>query len=218
MQTVSHAVSEGTVVNDTGPEKAFLFVGNAKCLDFVNTELIVKGRPVDLLENFGNLVSWLAETQALDAAEAREAVRRWGGRPEGARVFAEGRAFRAVLRAMVERVVNGKPVQSPALDAINKLLQNRVGYSQLVRERGGFGRRFHSGSVEAIHLLVPLAEFASDLLCHYDQALIKRCQNPACILYFYDTTKNHARRWCSMSICGNRIKVAAHYSRHRAKS
>ncbi|MBM4134500.1 MAG: hypothetical protein FJ245_12125 [Nitrospira sp.] len=211
-------MSEGTAINDDGAKQAFLFVGNATCLDFVNTELILKGRPVDLLENFGDLVSWLVEAQALDAAEAQKAVRRWGDRPEGNRVFQEGRAFRAVLRAMVERIVNGKPVQPPALDAINKLLQNRVGYSQLIRGRDGFERRFHSGSAEAVHLLVPLAEFASDLLCHYDHALIKRCQNPACILYFYDTTKNHARRWCSMSLCGNRMKVAAHYSRHRAKS
>lgn len=211
-------MNEGAVVNGIGSEKAFFFVGNAKCLDFVNTELIVKGRPVDLLENFGDLVSWLVEAQALGAAEAREAMRRWGGQPEGMRVFEEGRVFRAGLRAMVERIVDGKPVQQAILDAINELLQNRIGYSQLVRGRGGFERRFHSGSTEAIHLLVPLAEFASDLLCHYDHALIKRCQNPACILYFYDTTKNHARRWCSMSLCGNRMKVAAHYSRHRAKS
>lgn len=211
-------MSDEAAVRNPAPDTAFLFVGNAKCLDFVNTELIVRGRPVDLLRNFGDLVSWLVEAQALDASEAREAVRRWGGRPEGTRVFEEGRAFRAVLRAMVERIVNGKPVQPAAVDAINTLLQNRVGYSQLVRGRGGFERRFHSGSAEAVHLLAPLAEFASDLLCHYDPALIKRCQNPACILYFYDTTKNHARRWCSMSLCGNRMKAAAHYSRHRTKS
>lgn len=30
----------------------------------------------------------------------------------------------------------------------------------------------------------------------------------ACILFFYDTTKNYSRRWCSMSACGNRMKVA----------
>jgi predicted RNA-binding Zn ribbon-like protein len=29
------------------------------------------------------------------------------------------------------------------------------------------------------------------------------CKNQACILYFYDTTKNHRRNWCSMGICGN---------------
>jgi predicted RNA-binding Zn ribbon-like protein len=37
------------------------------------------------------------------------------------------------------------------------------------------------------------------------------------VLFFYDTTKNHARRWCSMAFCGNRHKVAAHYRRLRGK-
>jgi len=44
---------------------------------------------------------------------------------------------------------------------------------------------------------------------------VKACQNPQCVLLFYDTTKNHARRWCSMAACGNRAKVAAHYQRAR---
>jgi predicted RNA-binding Zn ribbon-like protein len=193
----------------------FLFVGNSKCLDYINTELIVKGQPVDLLKNFGDLIAWLVEAQGFDAAEGRKALSRWDGQPEGTRLFEEGRAFRAALRSMVERMVSGRPVPQAALDAINRLLRNRVGYSQLVRTHGGFERRLHAGAPEASHLLVPLAEFASDLLCHSDPAFIKKCQNPACILYFYDTTKNHGRRWCSMGICGNRMKVAAHYRRLR---
>ena len=48
-----------------------------------------------------------------------------------------------------------------------------------------------------------------------DLSLVKACQNPQCVLFFYDTTKNHARRWCSMAACGNRAKVAAHYQRAR---
>ncbi|MBH0192038.1 MAG: hypothetical protein HP492_09850 [Nitrospira sp.] len=61
------------------------------------------------------------------------------------------------------------------------------------------------------------AEAAGNLLCRADFALIKKCGNPACILYFYDTTKNHTRNWCSMQVCGNRMKVAAHYWRNRSR-
>src|SRR5437867_3930953 len=85
----------------------------------------------------------------------------------------------------------------------------------LVGTRNGFERRRLFQPREPIHLLVPVAESASDLLCHGDLALILKCENPRCILYFYDTTKNHARRWCSMTVCGNRMKVAAHYRRRR---
>jgi predicted RNA-binding Zn ribbon-like protein len=57
---------------------------------------------------------------------------------------------------------------------------------------------------------------ASDLLCRGDLALVKRCANPACGVFFYDTLKNHTRRWCSTTECGNRMRVAAHYRRRRA--
>ena len=60
-----------------------------------------------------------------------------------------------------------------------------------------------------------MADSAAEFLVSGDRALVRKCKNPGCILYFYDTTRNHARAWCSMNACGNRMKVAAHYRRHR---
>jgi len=37
---------------------------------------------------------------------------------------------------------------------------------------------------------VPVAESAMDLLCDGDPTLVRKCENPACVLYFYDATKN----------------------------
>jgi predicted RNA-binding Zn ribbon-like protein len=196
--------------------KQFLFVGNHPCLDFINTEIIQQGQPVDLLGSFEDLVAWLVQAQFLDVMEAKEAVGRWSGQREGMRLFEEVKGFRAALRAAVERIAMGGRVPPSALSAINELLSRRVGYTQLVRGRSGFEREHHSESNGADRLLVPLAEAASDLLCDADLSLIKRCRNASCILHFYDTTKNHARRWCSMSLCGNRMKVAAHYRRRRS--
>ncbi len=78
---------------------------------------------------------------------------------------------------------------------------------------GGFEKRFRAEFREPAQLLWPVAESACDLLCYADLTLVKKCENPICVLFFYDTTKNHSRRWCSMSVCGNRMKVAAHYQR-----
>lgn len=197
--------------------KTFLFVSNHPCLDFINTQMIQQGRLVDLLESFDDLVSWLVQASVLTAAEATEAVRKWGGQRTGDRTFEEARTFRAVLRGMVEQIVKGRSVPTAAIESINRFLGARLGHTQLARVRGVFERRFRSQTTQAIHLVVPIAESASDLLCHSDLSLIKRCRNPACILYFYDTTKNHARHWCSMNICGNRMKVAAHYRRTRSQ-
>ena len=204
-------------MRNEGKGSKFIFVGNHICLDFINTQIIHKGRIVDLLQDFSHLVEWLTETEVLDVTKAKETHRKWTGKPESERVLEQAREFRSVLRAIIERIIEGKPTQKSAVDAINKLLSNRIGYPQLIRVRDGFKTQFYAESSEVIHLIVPLAESASDLLCHGDFSLIKKCENPVCVLYFYDVSKNHARRWCSMNICGNRMKVAAHYRRQRRK-
>jgi predicted RNA-binding Zn ribbon-like protein len=45
---------------------------------------------------------------------------------------------------------------------------------------------------------------------------IRRCAHPDCILYFLDTSARGSRRWCSMTVCGNRAKAARHYARVRS--
>jgi predicted RNA-binding Zn ribbon-like protein len=197
-------------------EQRFLFIGNHPCLDFINTQIAQNGQPVDLLDTFSDLVLWLVQMQLLNREEAERAERKWGGRPEGRKTLEQAREFRTTLREMVERIAAGKPVPQAALEAINERLRDRVGYFQLIRRSGQLEREFQVGSQEANQLLGLLAESASDLLCTCESSLIKKCQNPVCVLFFYDTTKNHARRWCSMSVCGNRIKVAAHHRRHQS--
>jgi predicted RNA-binding Zn ribbon-like protein len=62
-------------------------------------------------------------------------------------------------------------------------------------------------------LLQPIAAAAADLICHQDFRLIRACAGSGCTLLFLDRTKAHARRWCSMAVCGNRAKAAAHRAR-----
>ena len=196
-------------------ETPFLFVGNQRCLDFINTSLVVNGRPVDLLATFSDLVTWLVQVELLSEEAGKKMERQWGKQGEGAATLEQARAFRDTLREMVERIAAGRPVPQAAMEAINGMLHYRFGYPQVIRRNGKFERGYLADSKEANQLLGLLAEAAANLLCRCELSLIKKCQNPLCVLLFYDTTKNHARHWCSMTLCGNRSKVAAHYRRHR---
>ena len=62
-------------------------------------------------------------------------------------------------------------------------------------------------------LLAALARSAAELLVEGPRAPIRRCANSSCRLFFYDDSRTHRRRWCSMAVCGNRHKVAAFLSR-----
>lgn len=192
----------------------FLFVGNHPCLDFINTQMIVRGNPTDLLGGCEDLVAWLGQASMVDKVQAAVVMTQWSHKDQE-QLFEQGIRFRNTLREMAKRIVARKSIPNSAVASINQVLSRCPGYTQLVYKKGRFERHFQSQAAQKDCLLAPLAEAASDLLCSGELSLVKKCGNPACILYFYDTTKNHTRNWCSMQLCGNRIKVAAHYQRKR---
>lgn len=221
------------------PERpAALFVGNALWLDFVNTRYIVRNRPVDVLVSFAALVEWLAESAALSADDARAAIARWDGTAEGADLLKEALALRDALRDLADLFATG--TQAPqasdraggrdagapaaiavAVAAINGILRANVSYDELtpVPDQTGpvvrYARHARLTGSAPLRLLAPLADSASELLCGGDPSRVHRCGNPKCVLYFYDTTRNRRRLFCSPAGCGNRVKAAARYRRSR---
>ena len=65
-------------------------------------------------------------------------------------------------------------------------------------------------------LCAPLAHSAATLFAHADRNRVRQCGQ--CVLHFQDTSKKGTRRWCSMQLCGNRLKVAAYATRQRLRN
>lgn len=190
----------------------FIFIGENLALDFVNTQRMRDGQGVDDLKDYATLVLWLAQAHALNPTRTKAALKR-GQSTAGKRLHNQAHTLREALRAMAEHIVADKPAPQSSLDAINEVLRHGATYVQVERKRGALEKCAHADHLEPVQLLVPIAEAAADLLCQGNFSLVKKCDNPHCVLYFYDTTKNHTRRWCSMAGCGNRMKAAAHYRR-----
>ncbi|MDX1933780.1 MAG: CGNR zinc finger domain-containing protein [Capsulimonadales bacterium] len=198
----------------------FVWVGGLPGIDWVNTEVVRHGRPTDLIVTGNDLLTWLQEADLLQAGE-RERIRAvWDRSPEQEfATLTAARAFRAVLRRTLDEILRTGRVADASMEAINERLRLRTGSYQLrATEQGGHISQFveQSSCTTTECLLGRLAQTAEALLCQADLTLIRRCENPNCVLYFYDTTKNHTRRWCSMTACGNRAKAAAHYLRKKA--
>ena len=193
----------------------FRFVGFYCCLDFINTAPTRGAERAELIRNFADLVSWLHEAGLLGTAEAKNAMNRWGGTREGERAHARAVAFRARLEEMAEDMAASNPVSNAAIAAINQELRTRNGYVEIFRSEGGIAERFRYKPRRAAQLIAPIAESAASLLCQGSLSLVRRCANPACGLFFYDTSKTHRRRWCDMRVCGNRMKVRAFHRRRR---
>jgi predicted RNA-binding Zn ribbon-like protein len=196
----------------------FLFVAERLWLDFVNTEIVDNGEHVDLLGSFDDLVTWMAAAQVIDEAQAKELKRHWsGGGRDVERAFRAAIEFRSALRALAERLAEGRTsVPQATFDRINDILRASSRHMELVRTRDRYETHLRRHFHDPTDLLAPIAESVASMLSGDDLTLLKKCQGPRCILFFYDSTRNHARRWCSMTACGNRAKVAAHYKRSRA--
>ena len=194
----------------------FVFVGNHRALDFVNTEMASEGMPVDLLRGVTDLVAWLERSGGIDHGTAETALERWGAGRRGEKLLSAARSLRTDLKHMADAAAEGRPVPRAALERVNRILARGGAFVEVVaRPSGGFAERRGQQVRKPKDLLVPIAEAAGDLLCHADLKRVRRCAHPACVLYFLDGTKNGTRRWCDMRTCGNRANAAAYYRRRR---
>lgn len=60
------------------------------------------------------------------------------------------------------------------------------------------------------------AVLAWDALRVSSPGRLRPCANTECRLFLIDRSKPNTARWCSMAICGNRMKARRHYRRARA--
>jgi predicted RNA-binding Zn ribbon-like protein len=102
------------------------------------------------------------------------------------------------------------------VEPINEVLRVTEGHDELFQQNGNWGLEFVARESGLDWLLAAIARSAAELISEGASARLRACSNPDCGLFFYDTSRTRRRRWCSMSRCGNRHKVAAFSRRHSA--
>ena len=195
-----------------------LFIADSRGLDFLNSVATPVDVPVDWIDDGEGLLAWLDQAQLVSRATLDGICDR--AMPgELNKVATQVRDLREWFRSFVLQH-KGAPLTAAVLgelDPLNHLLERDEMYDQVVARRDGEGsllalkslRRWRSPE----SLLQPIGEVLAILLTMEDFSHIKACEGPACTLLFADHTRGHTRRWCSMEICGNRAKQAAHRSR-----
>jgi predicted RNA-binding Zn ribbon-like protein len=209
------------------PTADFIWLADHPALDFLNTTYQHKGEQVETLASGEALAQWLVDSHLVDAQDA-QALRR---------VLPRGGASHALLRDACElrewfrsfiAVRAGAPLamhSAAGLRRLNEVLAKSETHSRLdlapleqaqdAEAAAGNGlrlRRVRHWSAPS-QLLHPIAEAMAELVCQADFRMVRSCEAPDCTLCFLDRTKSHRRRWCSMALCGNRMKVAAFRAR-----
>jgi predicted RNA-binding Zn ribbon-like protein len=172
---------------------------------------------LELLQRFVNLHEHDEEGRTADPPQ--EMIRAFlvarGLLTEGERFTAADRETYLRLRGAIRRLVDAEPDDPiPAEDAE---VIDHIGLA------AGLHPHFHAagsptlepkgaGVAAAFGAIVAIA-FVASFDGTFEQ--LKSCADETCRAVFYDKSKNHSGRWCSMSTCGNRAKVRAWRERQR---
>jgi predicted RNA-binding Zn ribbon-like protein len=192
----------------------FLFVGNHLALDFLNTKPVLAEGPIELLPDVEALVRWLVASGLLTHRSGRTLAGKWRDTPQAAAFFRDLIKFRERLRAIVVRQEAGLSVGDAFIAELNSLLKQHPSIIALQRKGRRLGLEAAFEPENPNDLWAPITSAVADLLSDVPPGRVRKCE--ACIVHFLDTSKKGSRRWCSMNICGNKIKVAAYQQRKRA--
>ncbi|MFI6564576.1 CGNR zinc finger domain-containing protein [Streptomyces sp. NPDC050534] len=168
-------------------------IGEPLALDLLNTRWNREGVTQDLLDDVDGLTVWLA-ANGLDG-----------------RFTADAATLRHTLEARdaLKKAVDGSLAEGA--DAVDAVLAH--GRIRATLTAGGPGEvpEFSDPSWGPAWLA---ARGYLELLSAAPDR-IRACAGHACVLHFYDTSRNGTRRWCSMAACGNRAKASRHYARSK---
>ncbi|HLZ00658.1 MAG TPA: ABATE domain-containing protein [Bradyrhizobium sp.] len=203
-----------------------IFIADSLGLDFLNSVATPADTAIDWIEDGEGLLNWLAQaglvpSDTLDEIKARALP------GELDKVADQARSFREWFRNFV-RTHMGRPLTPKALrelEPLNRLLERDETFKQLVPHHDAesrHGERYLElramrrwKSPES--LLLPIGEAMAQFVCEENFTDVKACEGVGCTLMFADHTRRRARRWCSMALCGNRAKQAAHRNRLKTK-
>ena len=178
------------------------FLANNLVLDFINSEYGTSDEYHDYLSDDESTVAWLKSAGCLptDYSEV----------PLG--ISEKAKKLRTVSREMIDSAISAVEYDPVFL---NNLLDRGkpAEYIEWDNTSNNFKRIKQRKNNNIESLLEPIGNSLATLLCSEEIRSIRQCEAHDCTLVFLDKTKSHRRRWCSMSLCGNRKKVAAFRSR-----
>lgn len=185
-------------------------VGGRLSTDFVNAQ------PVGSEFSWEDLIAFLAAVQIVSSDRGVQLLTL----PHSDLQAAEGLLLKArrlsnSVRLAFSAMVGKQPVAAKWVESVNEILQITEGHDELVCEGGVWRIEFIGREAGLDWLLAAIARSAADIISEGTKTRLRLCANPSCELFFYDASRTHRRRWCSMATCGNRSKVAA-FARRRS--
>jgi len=184
-------------------------LGGRVSLDFANT---VSGLETvferDHLVSVEALTAWLRHVGLIRTSPASRREL-----PAEPATLTKALALRDVINRIGTTLVKGLGPDPSDLANLNKAAGNGLGQLELSANADGQYGLVVPAAMTPDGIFAWLALDAIDLLRFADLTRLRRCEGEDCGWLFLDSSKAGRRRWCDMTVCGNRAKAR----RHRAK-
>jgi predicted RNA-binding Zn ribbon-like protein len=192
-------------------------IGGALCLDFTNTVSTRKeGLSREYLTSYRELVEWSRHARSLGDEEVKFLLQEATHHPDRAAVALEWAiVLRETLYRVFSAIVDNRQPQGADLATMNRALHEALSRLEVVPAADRFAWAWVADEGELDHLLWPIVRSAAQLLTSDELARVCECARDGCDWLFVDTSKNHSRRWCSMAMCGSRVKSRRYYRRKK---
>jgi predicted RNA-binding Zn ribbon-like protein len=192
-------------------------VGGRLCLDFVNTvSTRIETLHREYLTDYGELVAWSRHAGVLTDDEAKTLLCSAARQPNDASAtldYAIG--LRETIYRVFSAIADRREPERADLAALNAVLRDTLARLEIVPLGDGFEWTWLSGEGDFDRMLWPIVRSAADLLTSGDLRQVRGCAREGCDWLFVDLSKNHSRRWCSMNMCGSRVKARRYYRRRK---
>jgi predicted RNA-binding Zn ribbon-like protein len=194
------------------------FIAEHPALDLLNSICSPWGNQIDWLSDGAELIHWMHLANLITSDDAKWVSQNFSELQLND-VAKKLRTLRENFRNVVVSSAENADLQVPEndLNQLNEILSSLCQYPQIEfkNEAKSYDVTKHHRWNNPEDLLHPVAVTIADYLSSVDLPRIKHCEGPTCSLWFWDTSKNGKRRWCTMSVCGNRAKAAAHRARKK---
>lgn len=201
--------------------KGFLFelTGGHVALDLANTLDRGAPDPADRLRTYADLVNWSRQTSIVGETAAARLLRHGRGDAAGAGdVLRRAVALRETLFAIFVAVARGEAPPAEPLARLETLTRAAWKRRTLAASPSGAAWVWTFGENDLDRILWPIVLSATELLTSPALSRLRVCQGAICKWLFLDFSPKGNRRWCDMSLCGNRAKAKRHYDRTRGLS
>jgi predicted RNA-binding Zn ribbon-like protein len=193
-------------------------IGGALCLDFANTVSTRQEQERrEYLNTYPELVAWSQHARLLTEEMAEGLLRGADRRPDPTvAVLERAIALRETLYRVFSAVAQDRAPQSGDLAAVNAALHEALSRLKIQPSAGGFEWSWIVDGNDLDRMLWPIIRSAAELLTSEELGRVRQCARNGCDWLFVDTSKNRSRRWCSMGMCGSRVKARRYYQRKKA--